>query len=299
MKKNILFLMLIFFAFLAKSQQLPQFTSYQLSPFLYNPAIAGVDGKTQLNAVIRNQWSGVREAPQTDVISGYGLLRNEKMALGGTVFKDVAGADSRRGITASYAYHLSVQKNMNLSLGLSAGFLQYRLDHTIINPYDDGDPVFNNSILSSVVPTAAFGAYFYTNDYYVSFAVPQLLSSNFNINEKYDDNIVISDGLTNHFYVGGGYHYREIEDFEFEPSLLLMISPPAPISLEVMTKVTFKEYLWTALSYRLSDAFSFYFGVDINERFYVAYGHDFITSGLSSVTSGTNEFKLGFWFNRP
>ena len=291
--------MLIFFASLAKSQQLPQFTSYQLSPFLYNPAIAGIDGKTQLNAVIRNQWSGVREAPQTDIISGYGLLRNQKMALGGTVFKDVAGADSRRGITASYAYHLTIQKDMNLSLGLSAGFLQYRLDHTIINPYDDGDPVFNNSILSSVVPTAAFGAYLYTNDYYVSFAIPQLLSSNFNINEKYDDNIVISDGLTNHFYVGGGYHYREIEDFEFEPSLLLMLSPPAPISLEVMTKVTYKEYLWTALSYRLSDAFSFYFGVDINERFYVAYGHDFITSGLSSVTSGTNEFKLGFWFNRP
>ena len=56
------------------AQQLPQFTSYQLSPFLYNPSFAGVDGTTQLNAVIRNQWSGVREAPQTDVISGYGLL---------------------------------------------------------------------------------------------------------------------------------------------------------------------------------------------------------------------------------
>ena len=39
------------------AQQLPQFTSYQLSPFLYNPAFAGVDGTTQLNAVIRNQWS--------------------------------------------------------------------------------------------------------------------------------------------------------------------------------------------------------------------------------------------------
>jgi type IX secretion system PorP/SprF family membrane protein len=141
------------------AQQLPQFTSYQLSPFLYNPAFAGVDGTTQLNAVIRNQWSGVREAPQTDVISGYGLLRNEKMGLGATAFKDVAGADSRRGITLSYAYHLRVKNDMSLSLGLSAGFLQYRLDHTIINPYDDGDPVFNSPVLSSVVPTATFGAY--------------------------------------------------------------------------------------------------------------------------------------------
>ena len=115
----------------------------------------------------------MREAPQTDILSGYGLLRNQKMALGGTAFSDVAGADNRRGITASYAYHLTVKKDMNLSLGLSVGFLQYRLDHTIIN-FDDGDPVFNNSILSSVVPTAAFGAYLYTSDYYASISVPQL-----------------------------------------------------------------------------------------------------------------------------
>ena len=47
-----------------------------------NPAVAGVDGHTQMNAVIRNQWSGVREAPETNVISAYGPLRNEKMALG-------------------------------------------------------------------------------------------------------------------------------------------------------------------------------------------------------------------------
>ena len=51
----------------------------------------------------------VLEAPQTDVISGYGLLRNEKWVLEQAAFKDVAGADSRRGITLSYAYHLRVK----------------------------------------------------------------------------------------------------------------------------------------------------------------------------------------------
>lgn len=205
---------------LSLAQQLPQFTSYQLSPFLYNPAFAGVDGTTQLNAVIRNQWSGVREAPQTDVISGYGLLRNEKMGLGATAFKDVAGADSRRGITLSYAYHFRVKNDVSLSLGLSAGFLQYRLDHTIINPYDDGDPVFNSPILSSVVPTATFGAYLYADNFYASFALPQLLSSKFTVKDEYNDNNLIKGGLTNHIFVGGGY-IKDINDtFTLEPSLL-------------------------------------------------------------------------------
>ena len=280
------------------AQQLPQFTSYQLSPFLYNPAFAGVDGTTQLNAVIRNQWSGVREAPQTDVISGYGLLRNEKMGLGATAFKDVAGADSRRGITLSYAYHLRVKNDMSLSLGLSAGFLQYRLDHTIINPYDDGDPVFNSPVLSSVVPTATFGAYLYADNFYASIALPQLLSSTFTVKDEYNDNSLIEGGLTNHIFVGGGY-IKDINDaFTIEPSLLLMLSSPAPASLELMTKLTYKDLLWTALSYRFNDAACMYIGVDIDERFYVAYAHDFVTSELSTVTSGTNEFKLGFRFNK-
>ena len=280
------------------AQQLPQFTSYQLSPFLYNPAFAGVDGTTQLNAVIRNQWSGVREAPQTDVISGYGLLRNEKMGLGATAFKDVAGADSRRGITLSYAYHVRVKNDMSLSLGLSAGFLQYRLDHTIINPYDYGDPVFNSPILSSVVPTATFGAYLYADNFYASFALPQLLSSTFTVKDEYNDNSLIEGGLTNHIFVNGGF-IKDINDaFTIEPSLLLMLSSPAPASVELMAKLTYKNLLWTALSYRFNDAACMYIGVDIDERFYVAYAHDFVTSELSTVTSGTNEFKLGFRFNK-
>tara|TARA_B100000161_G_C33545577_1_gene412830 strand:- start:86 stop:943 length:858 start_codon:yes stop_codon:yes gene_type:complete len=280
------------------AQQLPQFTSYQLSPFLYNPAFAGVDGTTQLNAVIRNQWSGIREAPQTDVISGYGLLRNEKMGLGATAFKDVAGADSRRGITLSYAYHLRVKNDMSLSLGLSAGFLQYRLDHTIINPYDDGDPVFNSPILSSVVPTATFGAYLYADNFYASVALPQLLSSTFTLKDEYNDNSLIEGGLTNHIFVGSGY-IKDINDaFTIEPSLLLMLSSPAPASVELMTKLTYKDLLWTALSYRFNDAVCMYIGIDIDKRFYVAYAHDFVASELSTVTSGTNEFKLGFRFNK-
>ena len=225
------------------AQQLPQFTSYQLSPFLYNPAFAGVDGTTQLNAVIRNQWSGIREAPQTDVISSYGLLRNEKMGLGATAFKDVAGADSRRGITLSYAYHLRVKNDMSLSLGLSAGFLQYRLDHTIINPYDDGDPVFNSPILSSVVPTATFGAYLYADNFYASVALPQLLSSTFTLKDEYNDNSLIEGGLTNHIFVGSGY-IKDINDaYTIEPSLLFMLSSPAPASVELMTKLTYKDLL--------------------------------------------------------
>ena len=280
------------------AQQLPQFTSYQLNPFSYNPAFAGVDGTTQMNALIRNQWAGVNEAPETNVLNAYGLLHNEKMAIGGTAFKDAAGPDSRVGLSASYAYHLKVSDKMNLSLGLSLGLLQYRLDHTVIIPIDDGDPVFNSGILSSVVPTASFGAYLHGQDFYVSFAAPQILSSSFNVTDDLDNGLLFG-GLTNHFFLGGGYIKELSSDCDLEPSILLMYAQPAPIAIDLMTKVTYKDYIWSAVSYRLGDALSLYIGYDISDQFYIAYGHDFVVSELSSTTSGSNEFKLGFRFLKP
>ena len=69
------------------------------------------------------------------------------------------------------------------------------------------------------------------------------------------------------------------------------------MNIEFMSKIFYKDLLWTALSYRFNDAACMYLGININENFYIAYAHDFVTSELSSVTSGTNEFKLGFRFN--
>lgn len=298
MKKNIVVLILLVSSCFAHAQQLAQFTSYQLSPFNYNPAYAGVDGKTQFNTLIRQQWQGINDAPQSTVLNGYGLLKNEKMGLGATAFKDVAGADNRSGFSLSYSYHLRLQEKLNLSLGLSLGLLQYKLDHTIVNPYDVDDPLFNAPIFADLVPTASFGAYLYTEKYYVSIALPQLLTSSFTLNENYQDAPLISEGLTSHYFIGGGYYYDISSDFTLEPSVLVMMAPPLPVSVDIFTKVKYKDFLWSAIGYRLDDALSFYVGYDLNDQFFIAYGHDFITSGLADATSGSNEFKLGFRFNK-
>jgi type IX secretion system PorP/SprF family membrane protein len=298
MRKSILLIATLLIGYVATAQQLPQFTSYQLNPYMYNPAVAGVDGHTQMNAVIRNQWSGVREAPETNVISAYGPLRNEKMALGAIVYKDVAHADSRRGISLSYAYHLRLKDDLSLSLGLSGGFLQYKLDHTIINPFDEGDPVLNLPGLTDVVPNASFGAFLYSDNYYVSLAVPQLLNSSFSVVDEFSENELLGGSLTNHYYLGGGYIHELNSTLTIEPSLLLKMAAPAPMQIEVATKVTYKDMLWSAVSYRSGDAATLFVGYDVNDQFYIAYGHDFITSGLNKVSSGTNEFKVGIRFNK-
>ncbi len=124
------------------------------------------------------------------------------------------------------------------------------------------------------------------------------MSSSFNVTDDLDNGLLFG-GLTNHFFLGGGYIKELSSDFDLEPSILLMYAQPAPIVIDVMTKVIYKDYIWSAVSYRLGDALSLFVGYDINDQFYIAYGHDFVTSELSSATSGSNEFKLGFRFLKP
>lgn len=297
MKKYILFVFAICSVSVAQAQQLPQFTSYQLSPYLYNPAYAGVDGYTQLNAVIREQWSGINKAPETKSLSMFGPLRNEKMALGGVVISDKLGAESKNGFQLSYAYHLRLKNDLSLSLGLSGGLMQYKLDNTVINPYDSGDPVFSIPGLTDVVPNASFGAHLYTEKFYVSLAVPQLLNSSFSALDDLEGEL-LGGTLVNHYYLAMGRQYELNSQLDLEPSLLVKMIPQAPIQFELVTKFTYNDMLWCALGYRHDASVLLYLGYDINEQFFVAYGHDFITSGLNNVSSGTNEFKFGMRFKK-
>ena len=297
MKKYILLVFAFCVCAIAHAQQLPQFTSYQLSPYLYNPAYAGVDGYTQLNAVIREQWSGINKSPETKSISVFGPLRNEKMALGGVVISDKLGAESKNGFQLSYAYHLRLKNDLSLSLGLSGGLMQYKLDNTVINPYDAGDPVFSIPGLTDVVPNASFGMYLYNEKFFLSLAVPQLLNSSFSALDDFNGEL-LGGSLVNHYYLGCGFQHELNNQWNIEPSLLLKKTAQVPIQFEFVTKLTYKDMLWTALGYRNNESALLYLGYDINNQFYVAYGHDFITSELNTVSSGTNEFKFGMYFNK-
>jgi type IX secretion system PorP/SprF family membrane protein len=298
MRKSILFILALCACSITFAQQLPQLSSYQLNPYMYNPAFAGVTENTEMNTIIRQQWQGINNAPESRFISMYGPLRNEKMALGGNIFKDVLGAESKSGVSLSYAYHLRLNKDMNLSLGMSGGLMQYQIDNTVHNPFDEGDPVFNVPFLSDVAPNASFGMYFYTEDYYVSVAVPQLLNSKFTVQDQYADFVFINGSLVNHYFISGGYKYELNPEWTIEPSVLVKMTPPAPMQYEIAAKAVYKDLMWGALSYRSSDAVSLFLGYNLNEQFYFAYGHDFVTSDISTVASGSNEFKLGFRFNK-
>jgi hypothetical protein len=71
MKKihNILAGALLLIGSSAFAQQEGSFAFYKYHMNVINPAYSGVDGQTVITSSMRNQWSGVADAPKTQAVS--------------------------------------------------------------------------------------------------------------------------------------------------------------------------------------------------------------------------------------
>jgi type IX secretion system PorP/SprF family membrane protein len=237
---------------------------------------------------IRNQWVGVTDAPRTTVLSIYGKYRESNVGLGGVVFNDQVGPTSRTGLSLSYAYHFSLTDNMKMSLALSGGFTQIKIDPNHLH-FKDFEPQAQGGILSSSVPDATFAFYLYSKDWYVGASIPQLLNSNLGF---FDDGYMAAydfnqDGsLERHYFAMAGYKWKVNYDYVVEPSVLLKSVTPAPIVVDIGLKVTYQNKLWMGTNYRTNGDIGLLLG----------YSYDMVTSGLGDYTSGSHEFMLGIRF---
>ena len=299
MKKITILILIISTAIVANAQQLPQFTQYMINDYVFNPAIAGIESSYQMKTNIRNQWVGVTDAPRTTVLSMYGKYRESNVGLGGVVFNDQVGPTSRTGLSLSYAYHFSLTEKLKMSLALSGGFTQMKIDPTLLKISDLNDPIMNGGVLESSVPDATFAFYLYSKDWYVGASIPQLLNSKLGFFE--DDYLETYDlnpdgSLERHYFAMAGYKWKVNYDYVVEPSVLLKSVTPAPIVIDIGLKVTYQNKLWMGTNYRTNGDIGLLLGYSIGDRYLIGYSYDMVTSGLGDYTSGSHEFMLGIRF---
>jgi len=293
MRKILLILFLLLCGGFVFSQQLPHFSQYYLNDFLINPAVAGTRSYFEGKSAHRYQWEGITDAPRTYTLSAHGPTKNQKMGLGGYLFTDHVGPTRRTGFNLAYSYHLKINQSLNLSLGLSAGLLQFMIDGSKISLRDEGDDIITNGVQSVLIPDAGFGLYLYHEKYYFGFSAPQLLNSKVNFFEEGNN----PEGtLPSHFFVNAGYRIQLNDQFKLEPSVFVKYVSPAPVQFEGTLKVLYKDKLWLAGTYRDKDAITASLGYLINDSFTVAYAYDFTTTNLKNYSNGTHELLVGIRF---
>ena len=188
---------------------------------------------------------------------------------------------------------MQLNNNLNLSLGISAGIIQYKLDNTIVNPFENNDPVFSGVGFTNIVPDATFGLYLYQDDFFLGFSVPQLLQTQFTL---VDESVNLTGGLVNHYYLNGGYKFEINEQLEIEPSLLFKYTPSSKSQLDISSLFIYENKYWGGLSYRHEESIILLLGYELSDKMLIGYSYDFLISGLNTVSSGSHELKLSFRF---
>src|SRR5688572_4542558 len=222
----------------AEAQQLPQYSQYMLNEMAINPAVAGRDEFAEVRSNSRQQWIGITDAPRTYMLTLQGPVTGRNMGLGMNLFTDIVGPTRRTGLNFSYAYHLKLNKELNLSFGLSAGILQWGIDGNKITLREEGDTQLLTTYQTTYVPDFGAGVYFYKKKkFYAGLSVPQLHQAQIRLYEgAYKNSKIVSQ-----INLNGAYTFELNEDFDLEPSMLLKYEFPAPPKLDVGVRGIYRD----------------------------------------------------------
>ena len=290
-----------------QSQQLSVFSQYTFNTFLLNPAAAGSEGYTTLNLISRRQWLGISGAPETDAITVQTRLykrsfiehnksvkkryvkpkNSGKVGLGFYMFCDRADILLNTGFKFTYAYHILTSKSQ-LSLGLSTGIYQLKIDQQKIRLGNDDDDLVNGLSKGTYYPDIDVGIYFTNRSIFCGVAANHLSAAHFqtgNSGFKYSQNRLIS--------VMAGFQTKIKENTVMEPSLYLKSTITEGMQLDASLKFIFKGQYWIGLTWRTSKTIVGVTGFRIN-RFYLGYAIDYAFNGLSLASYGSHELMIAY-----
>ena len=287
--------LLSFIAVCGFSQQLPQYTQYMLNEMAINPAVSGKDDYADVRSNNRYQWVGVTDAPRTYMLTLHGPIKVKNMGIGMNLYTDIVGPTRRTGLNFSYAYHMKVKDDMFLSMGLSAGVLQWGIDGSKLILRDDGDQNLLSTYQTTYVPDFGAGLYFHKKDrFYFGLSLPQIYQAPIKLYEGAGKN----SKIVNHFNLNGAYKFDLGDDFKIEPSFLVKYEIPTPPKIDVGMRVIYQEQIWLGGAYRHNDAFTALIGYFYKNYLMIGYSFDFTTTNIKKYSTGTHEIMLGIRFSR-
>ncbi len=297
---------------MAAGQQLPLYSQYLYNKFLINPAVAGSDGYTSFNLTAREQWVGYSGAPRTFSFSGQtrvlkrgyriknaGQTRNVyrpktdgKIGFGGYIFSDRNGLIQRTGFQASYSYHMWVQNNTQLSMGLAVTGYYFKINEKEIDFEDPNEPWLNNELRRGMfVPDADFGLYVLNPRYNIGFSTEQLFGAAAKIGGVAYSNF----RMDRHYFLFGSYNFMPGNRTELQPSALIMMSEQMKPMADIGFTYIYDQKFWAGITYRTSKAIIANFGLTYT-NIYIGYAFDFTLQEIQRVTYGTHELTIAIRF---
>jgi type IX secretion system PorP/SprF family membrane protein len=317
MKKKLLLLSLFTCLLAGKvlAQQDRAITHFMYDKMSINPGMTGIGIKNAIcaSSIYRNQWDKVNGAPNSAVLNIEGDLSQYGVpgGVGISFYHDAIAFTRQNTAVINYAYHLPMGTEGFLGIGLGIGITNLGLDPTWIPPTSVPDASLPTAF-SQTKLDANFGLYFKSDDYYVGLSSTHLPAPDFNDDETVPPGTsLVGLSSARHYYMMGGYTYRNIRPGDDIEANLLVRSDVVKTSFDLGARYMWQNQLYGGLSYRLSDAVGVMLGANVfqlinggslaarTNSLTVGYSYDVTINKLSSVSRGSHEMMVKYCYFLP
>lgn len=281
MKRLFIVLILVWLSVGVRSQQQPQFNMYMFDKTVINPSSAGVAGAICLGGYGRSQWIGYSDTagksvnPRTIGLAFDMPVYAIKSGAGLLVQYDMTGYERNLDIRLNYAYHHVFSNNHMLSGGISFDILHRSIDFTQLYPAEPDPSIYGLDVESATVTDFGLGLHYrIPRKFYAGVSVSNILGTTAGIGRpEYD--------LARHYYLMAGYDIQ-LEDRRYRPIVVtpgfLMKATTGAVNFDINAVVTYNNFLWGGLVYRVENAIGVMAGVNYY-GFSAGLSYDFTLNG--------------------
>ena len=282
----------------ADAQQISLFNHYFFNPTLYNPAFTGHKETTNIMLVSRQQWSRFKNAPKLNLINIDGSIYNNRMGLGAILYSETKGINQTIGGNLLYSYHVKINEQSKLNLGVSFRFISHRVNFSQATVENVSDPTLYNSKQSNTNFDGNVGLAYFWKGLELGVALDQILKTKTSFINDFGNNISYTPS----------YHYINSLKYTFllnkekklllSPQILVRYVPNAPLQFELNTNVYYKDMFWVGATYKNDYAIAANVGINLFKKISVGYSYDVITSDIGQYAGVSHELMLNYKFGK-
>ncbi|MFY0256172.1 PorP/SprF family type IX secretion system membrane protein [Chitinophaga sp. 30R24] len=264
----------------------PLAAQYFLDQYMANAAMAGIDTGLHVYLAWQRQWTNLPGSPEAKALTAdYKLF--ERVGIGMNIYNDKAGLLNNTKVAFTYAYHLPLSQSGNsvLHFGISAAFINRRLDTKEVDG-DITDPSIYAFNRRDNYFEADYGMAYTYKGLTVQGAIPNLVSFIRNSGDLGIDRP--------QYFAAAGYKFETGEQLtSIEPKVTLRgIKGYSDIVDAGANFVFFRNLLNVFGLYHTSKSFSAGAGINYRSIAGFQFTYSSQTGGLSNYTNGTFELNL-------
>jgi type IX secretion system PorP/SprF family membrane protein len=275
------------------AQQEDAFAQFMYYKQAMNPAQTGSSQGINITGLVRNQWIGLSGAPKWQSLLFSMPLLNNRVGVGGNIYRHTVGITQITGLDGSYAYRLPVPRGF-LSFGLqtSVRFMQQNFGLVTGTQPIEQDESIPVGLQSKYLPNFGAGVYYESKRAYVGLSVPRLLRSNIDFSDK--GQLITRE--TQHYYFMAGATIPLGEAWELNPQTLWRYLPNAPFDADINLSAIFKKKISGGLSYRIgSETAIVSTGLQMGDHLHLGMAFEASFSDIQKYNNGTAEVIIRYF----